>query len=192
MKTTLLCLLVPVAVLCAGCAASSAVSKPTGGAGGCAVEIPLTSQGGGAAWAERVATEAKDEALLVAKWENPANEPWGGFGNPTVKDWQGTVDLSASKGCTLTFKAKGTGIEQVRIKLKGYDDPTDISKNESQTLLLAKYYDPASGLVKIPLKAFDRAEFPWQETRQVIFDTWQRKGDVHIEISFPVQIAENQ
>ena len=104
MKTTLLCLLVPVAVLCAGCAASSAVSKPTGGAGGCAVEIPLTSQGGGAAWAERVATEAKDEALLVAKWENPANEPWGGFGNPTVKDWQGTVDLSASKGCTLTFK----------------------------------------------------------------------------------------
>ena len=64
----------------------------------------------------------------------------------------------------------------------------------TQGRVVVKHTDQARDRLPpdLDFRAFDRAEFPWQETRQVIFDTWQRKGDVNIEIGFPVQIAESK
>jgi hypothetical protein len=155
----------------------------------CRVEIPLTSQGGGAAWAERVETEALSEGKLRAKWEDSAS-PWAGFGNPLMKNWQGTVDLSSRKNCTLVFAVEGQGLAQARIKLKGVDDPTDMTKNESQTLSLEKYYDAGAKKVSIPLKDFEKANFPWNEVRQLIFESFNRQGEINLLIDFPLMIMK--
>jgi hypothetical protein len=164
-------------------------ASSSSGISDCRVEIPLTSQGGGAAWAERVETEALSEGKLSATWEDSAS-PWAGFGNPLMKNWQGTIDFSSRKNCILVFGVEGQGLEQVRIKLKGVDDPTDMTKNESQTLPLVKYYDAGAKKVSIPLKDFEKAHFPWNEVRQLIFESFNRQGEIHLLIDFPLLIMK--
>ena len=173
-----------------GCATTAQQSSSPTNAVNSPIRIPLTTKGNEAAWAQSVSTEVKDDGVLLATWDDTSEE-WAGFGNPMVKDWQDTVDISTCVDCSLSFSLKGEGIDQVRVKLKAYDDPTDTSKNESKTLLLDKYYDNEKQQVVIPLGEFFRPEFPSEETRQIIFDTWQKAKPVSIEIGFPMVIEKN-
>ncbi len=177
-------------VVClSGCAVRPSTGIVPAGVKGVVVEIPLTRKAGQAAWSDRVTTKVKDNQTLVAKFDDPP-EGWAGFGTPAVRNWSGMRDLSTFRNCYLEFTVKGTGVDQVRVKLKGPDDPNDKEGNQSSEVSFARTYDEATGLVKIPLREFGGSEFPWKQIRQVIFDTYDRKGPVDIEIKFPLVVAD--
>ena len=169
---------------------AGAVPVPTSCPG--SIGIPFTESPdveGQAAWCNGVTSSFAGDTLHLV-WDEPAGSDWAGCGEPTVARWARTLNLSEHQGCSLVFTMRGTGIEQVRVKLRGPDESSDVSDTSAE-VQIAGYRDGATGVVRVPLSAFGGPGSTlqnWGQVKQVIWDTWQREAPVDVEIVFPLRI----